>query len=266
MYSTIKLSAKYIRYKLTASNSRGHNVHSPFVFEFITQVLNDDRIYYCFQAIEQVRSQLKIDNRLLELEDFGAGSRIDASYKRKVQSIAAGSLKPRKFARLLFRMVLFYKPSNILELGTSLGITAAYLASANIQTPVTTMEGAKEVAKIAAENFKKLQLKNITVIQGNFDNTLQQVTASNTAGLDFVFLDGNHRKEPTIRYFEQLLPGTHEHSILIFDDIHWSKEMEEAWQQIKAHPAVTLTVDLFFIGIVFFRKEQIIKQHFTVRF
>ena len=266
MYSPVQLGLKYIRYKLTSSNGRGHAVHSPFVFSFITEVLNDNRPYYCFDTIEQVREKLKLNHTELTLDDYGAGSRIHASYKRKVSQIAYSSLKPKKFAQLLFRIINYYQPKNIIELGTSLGITTAYLASANMNIPVITMEGAKAVATIAAENFRQLKLNNIEIIPGNFDNTLPKIISKQTQHIDFVFIDGNHRKEPTISYFNQLVLAIADHSILIFDDIHWSKEMEEAWEFIKAHPAVTLTIDLFYIGIVFFRKEQKVKQHFSINF
>lgn len=266
MYSPFQLALKYIRYWLTASNGRGHAVHSPFVFEFITEVLNDDRCYYCFEPIEQLRENLKLNNTELLLEDYGAGSRVHASYSRKIADIASSSLKPKKFAQLLFRMVNFYQPQNILELGTSLGVTTAYLASANTNISVTTMEGAKAVAAVAKENFRQLQLGNIKLIEGNFDKTLAQTISSETALIDFAFIDGNHRKEPTIQYFEQLILKTSERSIIVFDDIHWSKEMEAAWEHIKVHASVTLTIDLFYIGIVFFRKEQKVKQHFSIRF
>ncbi len=266
MYSPVELGLKYIRFWLKASNGKGHGVHSPFVFTFINEVLNDDREYYCYNSIEQIREQLKINQTELVLDDFGAGSRVHASYKRKIAQIASSSLKPKKFAQLLFRMVNFYQPANILELGTSLGITTAYLACANGNIPVVTMEGAKAVAAIAKTNFEQLQLKNIEIAEGNFDDTLPKILQQLKTQTDFAFIDGNHRKEPTISYFEQLLLKTSEHSILIFDDIHWSKEMEEAWQYIKEHSSVTLTIDLFYIGIVFFRKEQKIKQHFSIRF
>ena len=127
------------------------------------------------------------------------------------------------------------------------------------------MEGSLEVAAIAKRNFEALQLNNISVIEGNFDDTLPGLLSKiNTA--DFVFVDGNHRKEPTVNYFEQLLAHSTNNTILIFDDIHWSSEMEEAWDYIKQHTAVTLTIDLFFIGIVFLRSEQKEKQHFNIRF
>jgi predicted O-methyltransferase YrrM len=266
MYSPFQLGIKYLKYWLTADNGKGHGIHSPFVYAFIESVLSDDGVYYCYGSIEKIRARLNQDNSLLELEDFGAGSRVHAAYKRKVSEIAGSSLKSKKFAQLLFRMANYYQPKNILELGTSLGITTAYLASANTAVPVITMEGAKAVAAIAKKTFDELQLKNISITEGNFDHTLKELLQKKIPSVDFAFIDGNHRKEPTIEYFEQLLQHVHEYSILVFDDVHWSKEMEAAWEYIKAHEAVTLTVDLFFIGIIFFRKEQKVKQHFTIRF
>lgn len=265
MYSPFQLGKKYLRYLFSASNGKGHGVHSPFVFEFITQVLNDNGEYYCYKPIEILRTKLKNDHTILELEDFGAGSRVHTSYRRKVSEIANSSLKQKRFAQLLFRMVNHYQPKNVLELGTSLGITTSYLASANKNIPVITMEGAKAIASVAKKNFETLGLENIEVIEGNFDTTLKPVI-ENVREVDFAFIDGNHRKEPTINYYEQLLPFINENSILIFDDVHWSKEMEEAWEYIKASNSVTLSIDLFFIGIVFFRNEQKVKQHFTIRF
>ena len=265
MYSTLQLAIKYIRYQLSASNGKGHGVHSPFVFDFITNVLNDTRNFYYYDAIEKVRNTLYENDKVLTIEDFGAGSTVSKSNQRKVSSIARSALKPKKFGQLMFRMVNHYHANTIVELGTSLGITTSYLAAANEKGKVYTMEGAKEVAAIAKENFNKLSLQNITLIQGNFDHTLQNAL-HNLQTVDLAFVDGNHRKEPTLQYFHQLLLKTTEQSILIFDDIHWSKEMEEAWAIIQQHPAVTLSIDLFFIGIVFFRKEQKIPQHFSIRF
>jgi predicted O-methyltransferase YrrM len=265
MYSKWELVKKYMQYWWHASNGKGHGVHSPFVFSFITQVLNDKRFFYCYETIEIVREQLKGDNTLLTLEDFGAGSRIHSHTQRKVADIATSSLKPKKFSQLLFRMVNYFQPATILELGTSLGITTSYLASGNTNAQVITMEGAKAVAALAKQNFQSLRLKNIQVVTGNFDNTLPG-TLAQLLGIDFAFIDGNHRLQPTLDYFNQLLPKVHEYSVLIFDDIHWSQEMEEAWNTIKAHEKVTLTIDLFFIGIVFFRKENKAKQNFTIRF
>jgi predicted O-methyltransferase YrrM len=151
------------------------------------------------------------------------------------------------------------------ELGTSLGITSAYIASANNTSKLYTLEGSKNTATIAQENFNKLQLKNINLVQGNFDDTLPRLL-SQIEKVDLAFVDGNHRKEPTLNYFNQFLQRSTEGSIFIFDDIHWSAGMEEAWKQIREHPSVTLTIDLFFIGLVFFKKDFKAKQHFSIRF
>lgn len=256
---------KVLKYYITSSNGKGHGIHSPFVFDFITKVMNDNRHFYAYDSIEQIRNDLLANHKVLAIEDFGAGSTVTKSNERKVSDIARSSLKPKKFGQLMFRMVNYYQANNIIELGTSLGITTSYLASANLKGNVYTFEGAKQVSAIAKQNFNNLSLNNIQVIEGNFDETLQ-LQLNKMTSADFAFVDGNHRNKPTIRYFEQLLSKSNESSVFIFDDIHWSKEMEEAWKYIQRHSAVTLTIDLFFIGIVFFRREQKIPQHFVIRF
>ncbi len=264
MYGKLQLSFKYLYYWVRASNGKGHGVHSPFVFSFVKEVLNDHRGFYCFKTIEALREELKQNQTLLTVEDFGAGSNFTKFRQRSVSSIAASALKTKKFSQLLFRMVNYYQPKTILELGTSLGITTSYLACAKSDAKVITMEGSPEIASVARQNFAQLGIQNIQLIEGNFDVTLPQ-TLQTLSSLDFAFVDGNHRKEPTLAYFQQLLQKQNEHSIFVFDDIYWSEEMEEAWNEIKSHPAVTLTVDLFFIGLVFFRKENKAKQHFAIR-
>lgn len=265
MYSSFQLGLRYLRYYLAASNGKGHGVHSPFVFSFITEVLNDDRNFYAFSVLEIQRGCLLHDSNTLLIDDYGAGSRVTKPSLRRIKDIAASSLKPKKFSQLLFRIVDHYAPDTILELGTSLGISTSYLASARTSSRVITMEGASAVAGKARELFRKLDLQNITLVEGNFDDTLQ-TTLEKLDKVDLAFIDGNHRYEPTIRYYRDMLPYLHEYSILIFDDIHWSREMEQAWEEIKSDSAVSLSIDLFFIGLVFFRKEQTIKQHFSIRF
>lgn len=265
MYSRFQLAKKYLHYYFTAANSKGHGVHSPFVFEFITKVLNDKKQYPHYGKIEDRRKRLLANTSVIEVEDFGAGSGIIKSKSRVVKDIAGSSLKPKKFAQLLFRIVNHYRPKTILELGTSFGITTSYLASGNEAASVYTCEGASSIAAIAQTTFDELRLKNIQLLQGDFSTTLP-VIFSKINRLDLVFIDGNHRKEPTLNYFRQLLKHSTNATMLIFDDIHWSKEMEAAWEEIQQHPSVTLTVDLFFIGLVFVNPEFKVKQHFTIRF
>ncbi|MBL0357452.1 MAG: class I SAM-dependent methyltransferase [Chitinophagaceae bacterium] len=265
MYSPFQLAKKYFRYYLTASNGKGHGVHSPFVFDFINNVLKDKKKYPCYTAIEKQRQCLLQNTSTIEVEDFGAGSAVIRSNKRVIRDIAASSLKPTKFAQLLFRTVQYYKPATILELGTSLGITSSYLAKGNNNGSVFTCEGSAAIAAIAQQNFETLQIKNIQLTKGDFAKTLQPLL-NETGHIDLAFIDGNHRKAPTLQYFSTLLNYSTPSTILIFDDIHWSEEMEAAWADIRQHRSVTLTIDLFFIGLVFINPDFKVKQHFAIRF
>ena len=222
-------------------------------------------MYPCYGAIEQQRQQLLQNNEVIEVEDFGAGSAVMKSNKRIIKNIAAASLKPKKFAQLLYRIVQYYQPATIIELGTSLGITTCYLAKGNEAGRVFTFEGSASIATIAQKNFEYLQLKNIRLTLGDFAKTFQPML-NETGRVDLAFIDGNHRKLPTIQYFDQLLRHSSASTILIFDDIHWSEEMEAAWSQIQQHSSVTLSIDLFFIGLVFLHPKFKEKQHFSIRF
>jgi predicted O-methyltransferase YrrM len=151
------------------------------------------------------------------------------------------------------------------ELGTSLGITTCYMAKGNEKATVYTCEGSAAIAAIAKSSFAGQQAKNIELAEGDFARTLQPLL-NKIGKIDFAFVDGNHRKEPTIEYFNKLLNHSTPSTILIFDDIHWSADMEAAWKEIQGHPAVTLTIDLFFIGLVFINPDFKVKQHFVIRF
>ncbi len=266
MYSLVQLGLKYFNYYFTASNGKGHGIHSPFVFDLVTKVLNDKTDFEDYRRIELLRKEFLQDKTVLTIEDFGAGSITGLAKQRSIKQIAASSLKKPKYARLLYRLVKYFQPQQILELGTSLGITTAYLAVAKMDADVTTMEGSVAIAAFAEENFQRLRLENIKQVTGNFDETLPRALSVQPSAFSFVFIDGNHRKEPTLNYFQQLLEKSTDSTVMVFDDIHWSREMEEAWKTIKQHSSVTLTIDLFFIGLVFFRKEQKEKEHFVIRF
>jgi predicted O-methyltransferase YrrM len=239
-------------------------MHSPFVFDFILNVLNNRSGYFPPGQIEELRRQLLSDNRLINGSDMGAGSR-SAAIKKRVSHIARTALKPKKYARMLYRLVKHYHPRTILELGTSLGLTTSYLHYGNPAARLITIEGNTGIAEKARENFEKLDISGIESITGNFDDVLFQ-QLNNIGMIDLAFVDGNHRLKPTIHYFQQLLEHIHSGSILVFDDIHWSSEMEEAWKQICEHPQVCYTIDIFFLGFVFFRNEFKVKQNFVVRF
>lgn len=266
MHSPFIIAKKYFRYRLSASNGKGHGIHSPFVYDFIIGVLNDKTRYPSYNVIENLRKRLLSDRAPVPMEDHGAGSASGKSrLSQDVATITARMAKSPKYAQLLFRMVRHYQPHYVLELGTSLGISTAYLASAEPRPVVTTAEGNYALAAAAQNNFNQLALGNIRIITGNFDNTLPQIIAA-LPQVDMAFVDGNHREQPTISYFHQLLHAAPSSSMFVFDDIHWSQGMENAWKYIREHPAVMLSIDLFQFGIIFFRPEFKVKQHFTIRF
>lgn len=282
MYSRFQLAQKYLYYRLTASNGKGHGIHSPFVFDFVENVLNDTRDFPAYSRIELLRQQLEKDPAILEIEDLGAGSALNGTRHRSIAELARHAAKPKKLGQLLFRLAYYYRPRTILELGTSLGLSTAYLTlgameasafkiegggagAAGTVAKVLTIEGAASVAAVADKNFRSLGLENVELITGNFDHTLA-AALERMDPVDLAFVDGNHRLEPTLRYFNSLISRSSGSSVLIFDDIHWSREMEEAWEGIKQDTRVFLTIDLFFIGLVFFRDEFKVKQDFIIRF
>ena len=265
MYSAFQLAKKYFSYYFKADNGKGHGVHSPFVFDFIIHVLNDKTKYPEYKKIEKLRTQVLNNSTIIEVEDFGAGSAVFASKSRAIKNIARSSLKSKKYAQLLFRIAKYYNRKKIVELGTSLGITTCYLASASDASNVYSFEGSKNIASVARQNFLNAELKNIEITEGDFELSVPQAVEK-ISNPDLIFIDGNHRKQPTLNYFHAFLQKSNSETIFIFDDIHWSSEMEDAWIEIKQHPSVTLTVDLFFIGLVFLKTDFKIKQHFAVRF
>ena len=213
MYSAFQLAKKYLHYYINAKNGKGHGIHSPFVFDFVIHVLNDRGKYDCYYIIESLRKELLSDNSIIEVEDFGAGSAVIPAAKRKIKSIAKSSLKNKKFAKLLFRIVNYYQPETIIELGTSFGITTCYLACANKKSGVYTFEGSRAIADIASRNFKKAGLQNIKLVRGKFDETFLDALAT-VKKVDLAFVDGNHRKKATLDYFSHLQEKSHQAQFL----------------------------------------------------
>ena len=258
--SRIQQGIEYIRYLLRSFHL--HGIHSPFVFELNEEIFKEKTPFYCFDEIESIRAKLLLTKKTIVVNDLGAGSKKTKKKKRRICDIAKTSLKNKKNCQLLYRLVYHFKPNTILELGTSFGISTAYMAKANPSAKTVSIEGSTEIAKVAGINFKKLTLENIQLVTSNFDDVLANELRK-IQQLDFVFFDGNHKKEPTLKYFEQCLSVAHEDSIFVFDDIYWSPGMKAAWDKIKLHPKVTITIDCFEMGLVFFKKEQA-KEHFTV--
>ena len=250
----------YIQFLLKASNQ--HGVHSPFIYLFVTKCLYNKIDKNSWRKFMNYKQQLLDNKKSIKVTDFGAGSKVFKNDEREVSKIVKVAGISNKKAKLLLKITDYFKPKNILEIGTSLGLGTSAFKIGNNNSVITTLEGCTETSKIAKELFEKNNIDNIEIINGDFSKTLS--SAINDNKFDTIYFDGNHTKEATLSYFEKCLPTIHNESYFIFDDVYWNNGMKEAWSEIKNHPKVTVTVDLFYFGIVFFRKEQA-KEHFKIR-
>ncbi|MBV7268530.1 class I SAM-dependent methyltransferase [Winogradskyella sp. WHY3] len=255
MYQTLS----YIKFLFSSTNQ--HGVHSPFIYNFVTKCLYDKFNYPEYKKLNTYRNTLKQSNTILEITDLGEGSKVLGSKKRRVAKMIRNSSSTKKETKLLFKATKYFDPKTILELGTSLGMGAYALALANKDSSITTIEGCPNTSNFTKSKFRVLEVKNVSFVRGDFTLMIPSLKKEK---FDFIFFDGHHNKAATIQYFKSLLPKIHNETVFVFDDIYWSKGMTEAWEYIKSHEAVTVTVDCFHLGFVFFRKEQA-KEHFRIR-
>lgn len=253
-----------LKYLLCSKHEKGFGIHSPFLFDLITLIFNDKSDKVAYRKLDLIRKELLESDKVITVTDYGAGSKVFESNNRKVAEITKYCTIKKKYGKLLYRLAAYYKPDTILELGSSLGLSATYLALGNPNAKVVTIEGCYETAQIAQDTFTLAGANNVTIVNGKFDEVLP-LTFFDLQTLGIVYFDGNHTKNATKNYFEKCIPYINNNSLFIFDDIHWSEEMEEVWDEIKKNKNVTLTVDLFQLGIVFFHNE-LTKQDFTIRF
>ena len=257
----------YVRHVFSAWNTTGEGIHSPYLFELVRFVLRDKNAYYCFADIERRRESLLACEDVLDVMDFGsAGSPEGKLVKRRVCDIAKTHLERPVIGQLLFRLVNFIgqhekRPLEILELGTSLGVTTAYLASADSRNKVVTLEGSERVLQVAQGVWSALRLENIEWRQGNIDDTLYVCARE---GIDVAYVDANHTFEATTRYVDFLLPRMNEKGVVAIDDIHHSEQMELAWNTLKNDKRVTTSVDLYYVGLLFVDPHYL-KRHYRIR-
>ncbi len=252
----------FVHHWLHALNE--HSLHAPFVYEVYRTAIRKNELLPEFLPIEAARTRLLRCSDQLEISDLGAPSRVSTKATRKVSSVARHELSSAKFGRLLYRLATYNAADYVLELGTSLGITTLYLAAARPSGVVYTLEGGEAIADRAERVFDASEHRNIRLVRGNIDRTLPEVFQQ-MPRVDLAYLDANHRYGPTVAYFEQVVAKANERSIVVIDDIYWSDEMRRAWRYIQQHPAVTLTLDLFNAGLVFFTPLSV-RQHYTVMF
>ena len=255
----------YLKFLWNSKNE--HGVHSPFVFDLVTKCFYDTKPKPEYSILKNYRNSLLENKNTIEVTDFGAGSKVFKSNSRQISKIAKTAGITKKRAELLFRITNYFQPKNVLEIGTSLGQATSALVlgtrSLGTKASITTLEGCPETAKIAQLHLQKFNINNVNNLNTKFEDFLNNYQLS-TINYQLIYFDGNHSKSATLDYFEILLPTINNDSVWIFDDIHWSPEMEVTWEIIKKHPKVSVTIDTFQWGLVFFRKEQE-KEHFVIR-
>jgi predicted O-methyltransferase YrrM len=257
-------TARYLNYILLSHHRRGHGIHSPFIFDLVSRIFRNKTDPGVVFMVEQVRKRMIADHRKLIINDLGSGSEKHRSNLRNVSHIARRSPVPVKYGELLSKMAAEFGKPAIIELGTSLGISTMYMALSSPGTAVYTIEGCPAIAGIAKQNFTAAELDNIRILEGSFDEILPEFSRMDVKpGL--IFIDGNHRKEPVIRYFNKLSEIASDRTVFIIDDIYYSREMAEAWNVIKLHRKVSVSLDIFRMGILFFR-EGITPKSYTIRY
>lgn len=239
-----------------------YQLHSPFVFGLANAVLEDRRWYYAFRDVEQLRLRMLSSDAVLEVQDFGAGG-ARGQNRRTLSYIVRQAGSSARQGRRLFRLAQWLAPKTMLELGSSVGISTMYLASAARNAHFLSLEGCPQTAEVARTNLSFLDLHHAAIRTGAFDETLLPALQSLNK-VDLVYLDGNHRLAPTLQYFESCLPFAHDQTVFVLDDIHWSPEMQTAWQRIRQHKNITLSIDFFDFALAFVNPDFREKQHWNV--
>lgn len=247
---------KYLNYKILSRHRKGHGIHSPFVFDLVNRIFGNKIDPGIIIAVENARKKLISDKRTISFLDLGSGVQTGSPdlkmRKRSVSDIASESPVSPKYGAFLAKMASEFGNPLIIELGTSFGISTMYMAGACKEVKVITIEGSSEIAQIAQQNFIDAGISNVSVHIGSFDDIIKDFGVEMKPGL--VFIDGNHRKEPVLRYFNKIADISDSATVVILDDIYYSKEMAEAWNEIKLNKKVSVSVDIFRMGICFFRK------------
>lgn len=238
-----------------------HGIHSPFIYKLITKCFYNKEHFEAYELWDKAQKNVLESDVVLEVEDFGAGSETIKNNLRSVSKIAKHVSISRKRARLMIRLVDYLSVKNALELGTSIGLGSISIAGSG-QVNLKTIEACSNTSVFAQNQFEKCKLTQITSINSSIAESL--VGLKSEEKFDLIFIDGHHDGEATLQYFESLLKHKHNDTLFIFNDIYWSPSMEMAWETIKAHEEVQVTIDTFRWGFVFFRKEQV-KQDFVIR-
>jgi predicted O-methyltransferase YrrM len=157
----------------------------------------------------------------------------------------------RPWGAFLMRLVRELRPQSCVELGAAIGISASYQGAGlelNGTGVLRSIEGSPNLAAEARATLSGLGLERVQVIEGRLDDVLDDVMAG-AAPVDLVFLDAAKGKEGNLALAEGVLPHLAPRATLVMDDVHWSRQMNRAWRQLRSHPRIALSADLWRLGV-----------------
>ena len=241
--------ASGIQYVWHAKSS--YYIHSPFVFNLLTNVINRRIEPSEFQKLNSIRSELINNNDKIEIEAVGTSS---VTTKAFVSSIAKRYSVSSKYGRLLYNLVNHFQPSTILETGTGLGLSAANMALGNSHATVHTIDAISSLSNVAKQTLNNHNIHNVVFHNGQLDEVLEKI-CKDIQPIDAAYLDANHTYDATLRYFNILQPYLTTKAFVVIDDIHWSKDMNRAWKKLCQHESVTLSLDFYRMGVLFLNPD-----------
>ena len=262
MSDDIHRAVCWLKHRLRATRG-GHGIHSPFAYALCENVFYNHNGYYDFERLSKVRGQLGRDSTVLDSGDFGAGSRRFSSSHRKISDVLRYGTSTERQSQLLYRLATFLKVQTCIELGTSIGVNTLYLALQNPKGTVYSIEGSKALCEFASALAARQKVGNIHFLNQRFDLALPDLV-SKVTGTTMVYIDGDHSYDATRQYFNSLLPLATGDNVFVLDDIYWSRGMTRAWNELRLHPSVSLSIDTFYSGYLFFRKEIKQRQHYRL--
>lgn len=236
----------YLEYYFKAETK--FNIHPPFLFNFIDFTFDQDRIFYAFDKIQEASEILKRNETHIPSEPFSKNRQQDQFTVAELYKKSGHSVSEYE---CLYRMNLFLKSKNSLELGACTGMSGIAIALSNKSGKLTSIEGNQFLSSICNAMFDRFKLSNAQCIAIEFDSFLNTTSVQD---FDFVFLDGDHQYDSTIKYASKLLTITTDAAVLVLDDIHWSADMYRAWKDLIKHPAIQCSLETERWGILFKNK------------
>ena len=254
-------ATQFLKYFCFSRHSKGYGIHSTFVYNFILNTFKKKVSMQISSDILRFRNDLYSNNTIVSSQAFGASNN---SARVVVSKLAHSSSSRIKYLKLLVSIINYMNYTDILELGSCCGLSAAAMGISSSNVNVYTVEGDEYRFNIAKEYINKWKLNNINPICSDFNSVLDRF-ANSEKKFDLIFIDGDHSYKSTIKYFNKALQLLSENGVIVIDDINWSKGMKMAWMEIKSYDKVRLSIDVYQMGIII-NLQNFAKQNFTIRY